>query len=85
MGTRKGMEVSIGIAEAAMWANVDVIPAYPITPQTPIYEKLSELEADGETPIAECRLSREYGLDTIHEFRSNKGATIRISAAAEND
>ena len=47
MGTRKGMEVSIGIAEAAMMANVDVIPAYPITPQTHIVEHLSELVADG--------------------------------------
>lgn len=47
MGTRKGMEVSIGIAEAVMMTNVDVIPAYPITPQTHIVEHLSELVADG--------------------------------------
>jgi pyruvate ferredoxin oxidoreductase alpha subunit len=47
MGTRKGMEVSIGIAEAVMMADVDVIPAYPITPQTHIVEHLSELVADG--------------------------------------
>lgn len=47
MGTRKGMEVSIGIAEAVMMADVDVIPAYPITPQTHVVEHLSELVADG--------------------------------------
>ena len=48
MGKRVGMEVSIGIAEAVMWCDVDVIPAYPITPQTHVVEHLSELVADGE-------------------------------------
>lgn len=47
MGTRKGMEVSIGIAEAAMMCNVDVVSAYPITPQTHVVEHLAELVADG--------------------------------------
>jgi len=44
---RKGIEVSISMAEAAMQANVDVVAAYPITPQTHIVEHLSELVADG--------------------------------------
>ncbi len=47
MGTRIGKEVSIGIAEAAMMADVDVVSAYPITPQTHVVEHLSELVADG--------------------------------------
>jgi pyruvate ferredoxin oxidoreductase alpha subunit len=42
------MEVSIAAAEAVKQANVDVISAYPITPQTHIVEHLSELVADGE-------------------------------------
>jgi pyruvate ferredoxin oxidoreductase alpha subunit len=42
------MEVSIGIAEAVAQADVDVIAAYPITPQTHIVEHLSEIVAEGE-------------------------------------
>lgn len=45
---RIGMEGSFAIAEAAKLANVDVIAAYPITPQTHIVERLAELVADGE-------------------------------------
>ncbi len=48
MAERKGMEVSIAIAEAASVCDVDVVAAYPITPQTHVVEHLSELVADGE-------------------------------------
>jgi pyruvate ferredoxin oxidoreductase alpha subunit len=48
MGHRVGIEVSLAIAEAAMLANVDVVAAYPITPQTHIVEHLAELVANGE-------------------------------------
>ena len=48
MGKRAGMEVSIAIAEAVKQANVDVIAAYPITPQTHIVEHLSEIVGNGE-------------------------------------
>lgn len=47
MATRKGMEVSIGVAESAALCDPDVIAAYPITPQTHIVEHLSEIVADG--------------------------------------
>ncbi len=45
---RVGMEVSQAIAIAAKMANVDVVSAYPITPQTHIVEGVAELVADGE-------------------------------------
>jgi pyruvate ferredoxin oxidoreductase alpha subunit len=48
MGKRVGMEVSIAAAEAVKQVDVDVISAYPITPQTHIVEHLSELVANGE-------------------------------------
>jgi pyruvate ferredoxin oxidoreductase alpha subunit len=48
MGKRVGMEVSIAAAEAVKQANVDVVSAYPITPQTHIVEHLSEIVANGE-------------------------------------
>ena len=48
MVKRVGLEVSLAAAEAVKSAKVDVISAYPITPQTHIVEKLSELVANGE-------------------------------------
>jgi pyruvate ferredoxin oxidoreductase alpha subunit len=47
MAKRVGIEVSFAVSEAVKLANVDVIGAYPITPQTHIVEHLSELVADG--------------------------------------
>ena len=44
---RIGMESSLAVAEAVKLANVDVIAAYPITPQTHIVEGLAEIVADG--------------------------------------
>jgi len=48
MGKRVGLEVSFAASEAVRLANVDVIAAYPITPQTHIVERLSEFVNDGE-------------------------------------
>ncbi|MFH0809511.1 MAG: transketolase C-terminal domain-containing protein [Pseudomonadota bacterium] len=48
MGKPVGMEVSIAISHSVRLANVDVIAAYPITPQTHIVEHLAELVANGE-------------------------------------
>ncbi|MGC9022659.1 MAG: pyruvate ferredoxin oxidoreductase, partial [Dissulfurimicrobium sp.] len=48
MAKRVGIEVSIAVAEAVRLADVDVVPAYPITPQTHIVEHLSEFVANGE-------------------------------------
>jgi pyruvate ferredoxin oxidoreductase alpha subunit len=53
MARRIGIEVSIAVAEAAALARSEVIPAYPITPQTHIVEHLSEI-------IAEGRLDAEF-------------------------
>ena len=48
MKKRVGMEVSFAAAEAIKLCDVDVIAAYPITPQTHIVERLSEYVANGE-------------------------------------
>jgi pyruvate ferredoxin oxidoreductase alpha subunit len=42
------MEASFAIAEAVKLAEAEVVAAYPITPQTHIVERLSEMVADGE-------------------------------------
>jgi pyruvate ferredoxin oxidoreductase alpha subunit len=48
MAKRIGIEVSRSVAIAAKLANVDVVSAYPITPQTHIVEDIAELVANGE-------------------------------------
>jgi pyruvate ferredoxin oxidoreductase alpha subunit len=60
MAVRKGLEVSIAVSEAVKLANVDVISAYPITPQTHIVEHLSELVADGELKAAFIPVESEH-------------------------
>jgi pyruvate ferredoxin oxidoreductase alpha subunit len=60
MANRRGMEVSIAVSEAVKLANVDVISAYPITPQTHIVEHLSELVADGELKAAFVPVESEH-------------------------
>ncbi len=48
MGRKVGIEVSIAASEAVGLCDVDVVAAYPITPQTHVVEHLSELCASGE-------------------------------------
>ncbi|MBI2974365.1 MAG: pyruvate ferredoxin oxidoreductase, partial [Deltaproteobacteria bacterium] len=43
MSKRIGIEVSVAVAEAVKLCNVDVIAAYPITPQTHIVEAIADL------------------------------------------
>jgi pyruvate ferredoxin oxidoreductase alpha subunit len=48
MSRRVGIEGSLAVSQAVKMANVDVVSAYPITPQTHIVESLSEIIAEGE-------------------------------------
>ncbi len=45
---RKGIEVSLAVADAVKLSRAEVISAYPITPQTHIVEELSIYVANGE-------------------------------------
>ncbi|MCX7856500.1 MAG: pyruvate ferredoxin oxidoreductase [Deltaproteobacteria bacterium] len=48
------------IAEAVRLCDVDFIAAYPITPQTPIYEKISEMVSDGKIRGQMMRAESEH-------------------------
>lgn len=48
MSKRIGIEVSLAVADAVSMSNVDVVSAYPITPQTHIVEELSTYVAGGK-------------------------------------
>lgn len=47
MGKIMGISGNVAIAHAVRLADVDVVSAYPITPQTTVVEKLSEFVAEG--------------------------------------
>jgi pyruvate/2-oxoacid:ferredoxin oxidoreductase alpha subunit len=48
------------VAEAVRLAKVQFVAAYPITPQTPIYEKLSEMENEGQLKGIMMRVESEH-------------------------
>jgi len=60
MEKRVGLETAIAVAEAAGLCDVDVVAAYPITPQTHIVEHLSELVADGHLDAAFVPVESEH-------------------------
>jgi pyruvate ferredoxin oxidoreductase alpha subunit len=60
MSKRVGLEASHAAAEAARMADVDVIAAYPITPQTHIPERLAEMVADGELEASYIPVESEH-------------------------
>jgi len=60
MSRRVALEASHAVAEAARMADVDVISAYPITPQTHIPERLAEMVADGELNAAYVPVESEH-------------------------
>jgi pyruvate ferredoxin oxidoreductase alpha subunit len=60
MAKRVGIEVSAAIGEVVKLANVDVVAAYPITPQTHIVEHIAELVADNELDAAYIPVESEH-------------------------
>lgn len=57
---KKVMECSQAIAEAVKLSNVDVVPMYPITPQTHIVERIAEMIADGEIKTESILVESEH-------------------------
>jgi len=60
MAKTEGVEVSRAITIACKLANVDVVAAYPITPQTHIVEDLAALVANGELDAAFIPVESEH-------------------------
>jgi pyruvate ferredoxin oxidoreductase alpha subunit len=60
MSGRVALEASHAVAEAVRMADVDVISAYPITPQTHIPERLAEMVANGELNAAYIPVESEH-------------------------
>ena len=71
------------IAEAVRLARAQLIPAYPITPQTPIYEKLSEMEAQGTLPGVMVRVESEHSAMAMCISASLTGARVFTATSSQ--
>ena len=83
MAKRVGMEVSVAVAEAVKLANVDVVAAYPITPQTHIVEHLAELVADGELDAEYIPVESEHSAMSACLGASAAGARTFTTTAGQ--
>jgi len=83
MAKRIGMEVSIAAAEAVALTDVDVIAAYPITPQTHIVEHLSELVASGHLDAEFIPVESEHSAMSTCVGSSAAGARTFTSTSSQ--
>ncbi len=83
MAKREGLEVSVAVGDAAMLSDVDVVSAYPITPQTHIVEHLAELVADGELKAAYIPVESEHSAMSACVGASAIGARTFTATAAQ--
>ena len=83
MAKKVGIEVSLAIAEAVKLANVDVVAAYPITPQTHIVEHLAELVADGDLDAAYIPVESEHSAMSACLGASAVGARAFTATAGQ--
>ena len=83
MVKRVGIEVSLAIGEAAKLANVDVVAAYPITPQTHIVEHLADLVANGELDTAFIPVESEHSAMSACLGASAVGARTFTATAGQ--
>ncbi len=74
MTKKTGVEVSIAAADAIGMTNVDVVAAYPITPQTHIVEHLAELVASGELDAEYIPVESEHSAMSVCCGSSAAGA-----------
>jgi pyruvate ferredoxin oxidoreductase alpha subunit len=83
MSKRIGIEVSLAIAEAVGLCDVDVVAAYPITPQTHIVEHLSELVADGHLDAEFVPVESEHSAMSACIGSSAAGARTFTSTCSQ--
>jgi len=78
-----GLEGSFAVAEAVRLANADVIAAYPITPQTHIVERLSEMVADGDLDAEFICVESEHTAMSACVGASAAGARVFTCTAGQ--
>ena len=83
----KGRVMALNGDEAVAWAvkqsNVDVVAAYPITPQTIIVEKFSEFVADGEVHTEFVPVESEHSALSACVGAAAAGARVFTATASQ--
>lgn len=77
------LEGSFACSEAVKRSNVDVICAYPITPQTHIVESLAQMHADGEMDAEFINCESEHSALSICAGASATGARTFTATAGQ--
>ncbi|WP_287152821.1 transketolase C-terminal domain-containing protein [Candidatus Solincola tengchongensis] len=80
---RRGIEVSLAVAEAVGQADCDVIAAYPITPQTHIVEHLSEMVAEGHLDAEFIPVESEHSAMSVCCGAAAVGARTFTSTSSQ--
>ncbi len=82
-GIRKLLTSNHAIAEAVRIAKPDVIAAYPITPQSPIAERLSEMVAKGELDASYIRVESEHSALAVVYGAASGGARVFTATSSQ--
>jgi pyruvate ferredoxin oxidoreductase alpha subunit len=77
------MHGSRAVAEAVRLANVDVIAAYPITPQTHIVQDTAKMVADGEITAEYVKVESEHSAMSVVIAASGTGARVFTATASQ--
>lgn len=83
MGRRVGISGNYAVAYAVKMADVDMIAAYPITPQTTIVEKLSEFVANGELDASYMNVESEHSAISACVGASLTGARVFTATSSQ--
>ncbi len=82
-GTKTILSGDQALAEAAKMANIDVVSAYPITPQTIIVETLEHMIANGELKAKFIPVESEHSAMSAAVGASAAGARVFTSTASQ--
>jgi len=82
-GTKTILSGDQAVAEAAKMANIDVVSAYPITPQTIIVETLEHMIANGELKAKFIPVESEHSAMSAAVGASAAGARVFTSTASQ--
>lgn len=83
MGKKVGIEVSIAASDAVGLCDVDVVAAYPITPQTHVVEHLAELVADGRLDAEFVPVESEHSAMSVCCGSAAAGARTFTATSAQ--
>ncbi len=71
------------VAEAMRQISPDVVPAYPITPQTAIVEKFSEMVANGQVPTELINVESEHSAMSAAIGAAAAGARVMTATSSQ--